>query len=154
MAKTSTPKLSNKVWLLRGLFFSAPGILELNNGQLSFTLTDTGAFWPPQLRALEKMAKRPGLASAIEQGESALVFSVPVNSIEVNFPWYNFNGGVMIVVDNVSYRFSFLQPQNTKMPEPAPEELIEVAETMMEGGGEILDGMQVGKAWKAALAGV
>lgn len=33
-----------KVWLLRGVFFSTPDVLELNNGQLSFTLTDTGVF--------------------------------------------------------------------------------------------------------------
>lgn len=38
------------------------------------------------------MAKQPGLADAIERGESALVFSVPVNDIEVISPGITLTG--------------------------------------------------------------
>lgn len=55
---------------------------------------------------------------------------------------------MVIIVNDVSYRFSFLQPQNTKMPEPASKEMIEVVEKMMEGGGENLDACELVKREK------
>ena len=75
---------------------------------------------------------------------------------DVTFPWYSFDNRMKMRVDGKSYRFSFIQPQNTKLPKPRPENPVE---GVAEAGLEFLDialelsaARAVGRDWKKALA--
>lgn len=77
----SNDTLRTPAWLLTGIIGSAPGVLELAGGRLTFV---TG-----QRR----------------------VFAVPLSEVSgVSFPWYYFGGGVKLSIGPERYRFSFVQP--------------------------------------------
>jgi hypothetical protein len=151
------PQLHSKAWLLLGLTGSVGGILELQNGRLSFTITPSAvAGVPPflgrQLRSLEKKAQLPGLAeklslkAALEGEEAIRVFDVAIDEVgEVVLPWYYFDYGAIFAVRKARFRFSFIQPQNTRVPE--------TGEYVGGGVSELYSGRGAGKAWKAALSG-
>ena len=151
------PQIRSKAWLLMGLTGSVGGILELRNGRLSFTTTPSVvAGVPPflgrQLRSLERKAQLPGLAeklslkTALEGEEDIQVFDVPIDEVgEVVLPWYYFGYGAIFAVRNARFRFSFIQPQNTRAPV--------TGEYVGGGVSELYSGRGTGKAWKAALSG-
>jgi hypothetical protein len=75
---------------------------------------------------------------------------------DVTFPRYSFDNGMNLRVDGKSYRLSFIEPQNTKLPKPRPDNPVE---GVAEAGLEFLDiahelsaARAVGQAWKKALA--
>jgi len=124
-----------------GLFGSAPGVLRLADGRLCLKVQGSGALWGRQLRALERIARQPGLAERLSRGETAEIFNTPLERVRrVVFPWYYFDGGAIVETDHARFRLSFLQPQNTKILEPLSGTI-----------GEIAEGRRAGKAWKVAL---
>ena len=135
--EAETSEVSSKAWLLSGIS-SLPGLLQLDDGQLTFTSFGTGSLWPFQLRALERAASKPGFAHKIDSGERSELFSAPFAEVsDVLFPWYYFGCGMKLVVRGIRYRFSFVQPQNS------PE--------LPEMGVSLADGRNVGRRWKSAL---
>ena len=125
-------------WLLMGLSGSAPGVLELAGGRLSYTVHGRGALTGGQLRELERRTAMPGLADALDCGAAVTLFDVPLAAVGyVVFPWYYFGGGMKLTAGGVGHRFSFLRPQNTQ---DAP------------GVAGIPAGRAVGRAWRAALS--
>ena len=92
--QSQSSKLSSKVWLLLGIS-SLPGLLQLDDGQLTFAALGMGSCWPFQLRALERVANRPGFAHAVDIGQRSELFSVSLAEVtDVRFPWYYFGGGM------------------------------------------------------------
>ena len=146
IANRSVPQISPQTlrtdaWLLRGIH-SLPGALQLAGRRLSFTAFNAGTLRRRQLRALEHEVGTEGLAAKLSNGESALVFDVPISTVQdVHFPWYYFNGGCKLTLDGVRYRIGFDQPSNTK--------------GTGEGGdlfGSIARARRHGKMWKAVFA--
>ncbi|MBB6048379.1 hypothetical protein [Armatimonas rosea] len=77
----SRDRFSTPVWVLTGLFRSAPGTLELVQGRLRL----------------------------LSGGET--VFDVPRESLNrVYFPWYYFGAGVKLTLEAKTYRLSFVEP--------------------------------------------
>src|SRR4051812_44808813 len=139
---TSTPKFVTKAWLLMGLTGSAPGVLRLADGRLCLRVQGSGVLWGRQLRALERIARQPGLAERLGRGEAAEIFDTPLDRIRrVASPWYYFGGGAIVETDHARFRLSFLQPQNTTT----------VSEPLFGPIAEIAGGRRAGKAWKVAL---
>jgi hypothetical protein len=150
---------SSTTWLLMGLTGSTPGVLQLSDGRLSLVAHGSGALTLGQLRDLEGCTGMKGLTERLKNGEQVEIFNVPVDEIKsVDFPWYYFNGGMVIEVRTGRYRLSFLQPQNTKLPiAHHPENAAEARKSIVEIGnllGDIGDGRTVGKAWRDALNSV
>lgn len=133
-------KLSHEAWLLRGIS-SIPGQLTLAKGKLTFTTASSGSAWSWQLKRLERDAKKPGLAAALQEGEEVVVFDFAVTDIKVVFPWYYFSGGLQIKAGGVSYNFSFARPANENRSDA----------DAFAGAAEIPEIRRKGKAWKAAL---
>jgi tetratricopeptide (TPR) repeat protein len=132
IADSNKNNFSSKIWLLRGIG-NAPGTLKLVDGQFSFTVTETGSLWPNQLRKLERIAQKPGLASRVERGEPAQVFCLKLEEIKVDFPWYSFNGVANITIDKTTYRFSFVRPENRSFD------------------SELFNSIALGKTWRNVL---
>ncbi|MGC4045670.1 MAG: hypothetical protein QM758_17905 [Armatimonas sp.] len=73
--------MKTPAWLLKGLFHSTPGTLELRDDTLSLTLSN---------------------------GER--VFSTSLSTpYTVQFPWYYFGAGLILTLESTHYRISFLQ---------------------------------------------
>jgi hypothetical protein len=145
----SAINLSSEAWLLRGTS-SVPGQLRLSAGQLSFVAQETGTAWRWQLKKLERVAGRPGLADQIDAGQKATVFDVPVSELEVEFPWYYFTGGVIVSFAGARYRISFGRPSNTRLPVDRSDP-VEAGTRVLEEAKEIRTMRTTGRAWKAAL---
>ncbi|MQY05798.1 hypothetical protein [Actinomadura macrotermitis] len=128
------------VWLMMGSTGSVPGSLHLADGRLVFEAYGRGALTGGQLRELEARSGRPGLGAHLDADRPGVVFDVPVSAVGgLTFPWYYFGGGMKLKVGDAPYRFSFLQPQNTRMPGD------------IRGLGDIPGGRAAGKGWKNAL---
>ena len=142
--------LRTDAWLLRGIS-SIPGTLTLAENRLRFTASGHGTAWPFQLRTLERVAARPGLARRLDADETALVFDLPLGEVrDVSFPWYYFSGGVTLTARGVRYRFSFIRPNDTLAPANAEH----ATEGTRPGGrapSEMSRARRNGRAWKAAL---
>ncbi len=68
-------------WLLKGLFYSTPGTLELKGKTLTFTPVG---------------------------GEQ--IFSLSLSAIhKIEFPWYYFGAGLVLTLDGTKYRISFIE---------------------------------------------
>lgn len=131
------------VWLLMGLTGSAAGLLRLEHGRLSFAAHGRGALTGGQLRKLEQRTGQTGSAERLSAGETVVLFDAPRDAVgNVKFPWYNFGAGMTLRVGEAPYRFSFLQPQNTRLPGDVDALL---------GAASIPGGRAGGKAWRAAL---
>jgi hypothetical protein len=73
--------MKTPAWLLKGLFHSTPGVLELKGNTLTFTS---------------------------EGGERA--FSAPLSAPpDIQFPWYYFGAGLILTVEGKRYRISFIE---------------------------------------------
>lgn len=80
MTTTMTTALSTPAWLLKGVTGSAPGLLELEAGEIAFT------------------------------GEDGRVFSAALGDVGASFPWYYFGAGAKFTVGRNTYRVSFVRP--------------------------------------------
>ena len=155
--QTTDLVLRNRAWLRFGVIGSLPGIVELAHGRLAFTAVEPGTLWPFQLRKLERFVQRAGVAEKLDRGEPCELFSASLAEVsEVSFPWYTFDVAMNLNIGDKTYRLSFIQPQNTKLPKPRPdaslEGVAEVVKTFVEMKNEITDARTVGRAWKEALA--
>jgi hypothetical protein len=145
----------SEAWLLMGLSGSLAGVLELRDGRLSFTTVSSGAAGMPlllgmQLRSLERKAQAPGLAerlsfrASLKEGEPVRVFDAPIQEVgEADFPWYYFGRGAVFTVRDARFRFSFIKPQNARMPGTGAY-VAGALDDLLKGGG-------AAEAWKAAL---
>ena len=125
-------------WLLMGLTGSAPGVLQISDVRLSYTVYGRGALTGGQLEELERRSGRSGLADELGSGAPVTLFDVPLAAVSgVVFPWYYFGGGMKLTVADVGYRFSFIKPQNTQD---------------WPGVAGIPGGRAAGKAWRELLA--
>lgn len=137
---TQTRDLHTTTWLLRGAS-SLPGVLSLEGGRLSYTAYGPGNLWGFQLRTLERASGRAGLAEALREDETAVLFDVPLAEVErIVFPWYYFSGGLKLGARGARYRFSFVQPANTQVGSGVGG---------LQGIGAA---RRHGTAWRAALA--
>jgi hypothetical protein len=125
-------------WLLMGLTGSAPGVLQIVDGRLSYIVHGRGALTGAQLKELERRTGRSGLADELGNGAVVTLFDVPLEAVGgVVFPWYYFGGGMKLTAAKVGYRFSFVKPQNTQD---------------WPGVADIPEGRAAGKAWRGVLA--
>jgi hypothetical protein len=126
-------------WLLMGATGSTPGVLQYSQGRLSFTAYGRGALTGGQLAKLEQVTLQAGLQGRLESGWQSLIFDAPRTSVgRIKFPWYHFGGGMNIVIGEVPYRFSFLEPQNVKFDHDVSLRAI-------------THGRAAGRMWKTAL---
>ena len=102
-----------KTWLLQGIFHSAPGYIEINGDQVSFTLIDTGTFGKNKLNGL---LNNNEAFECIANGEAVKVFDISRQDARFESPWYMFSGGGVLSFSGQGYKLSFMQPQNTKFP--------------------------------------
>ena len=102
-----------KTWLLKGIFHSAPGYIEIDGDNILFTLIDTGTFGKRNLNAL---LDNNQAYQRITNGEAVNVFNVPRKAAKYESPWYMMNGGGVLTSSGQKYKLSFMQPQNTKFP--------------------------------------
>ena len=136
MPDTNSPR--TVAWLLMGLTGSAPGVLQVSDGRLSYTAHGRGALTGGQLRELERRTGRSGLADELTGEAVVTLFDVPLAAVsDVVFPWYYFGGGMKLTAADVGYRFSFIKPQNTQD---------------WPGVADIPGGRAAGKAWRETLA--
>ena len=142
--------LTTPAWLLIGMTGSVPGKLKLSNECLSFTALGFGTLWKKELIKLEQSTGQAGLADKLDNGESALVFDIPLSKISVSFPWYYFSGGMKIKAGEHKYRFSFGEPANAQMPvglENLPCMALRIGDNVLE----VHSMRGRGKAWQAVL---
>ena len=102
-----------KTWLLQGIFHSAPGYIEIDGDQVSFTLIDTGTFGKNKLNEL---LNNNEAFACIASGETVKVFEVSRQDAQFESPWYMFSGGGVLSFSGQAYKLSFMQPQNNKFP--------------------------------------
>jgi hypothetical protein len=122
-----------KAWLMMGLTGSAPGVLQIADGRLVYTVHGRGALTGGQLRRVAERAGRPGLVDELSGGARVVLLDVPVSEAgRVRFPWYYFGAGMTVA----GYRFSFIKPQNTQ-DEP--------------GIAAVPGSRASGRTWRAAL---
>lgn len=129
---------STTAWLLRGTG-NVPGKLKCIDGNISFVAHGFGTLWKRQLRKLEQDVDKPGLAELMDKGKAVPVFSVPLDSVKVVFPWYYFSGGMKLIFNNKQFKISFVRPNK---------------DVSTESGVNVSDlssGRKTGKAWKKAL---
>ncbi|GAB3655406.1 hypothetical protein GCM10027589_14580 [Actinocorallia lasiicapitis] len=133
-------RLQTLTWIIMGATGSAPGVLSLNGGRLSFEAHHRGALTLSQLRTLEQRTGRPGLADHLTDGYRVPLFEAPLEAVgDVRFPWYYFGGGMKLKIAGQPFRFSFLQPQNTSLPGD------------LATAGQLSTGRAGGRAWRTAL---
>jgi len=109
----------SKVWILSGVTGSEPALLSHEAGQVTLSTFNAD--------------DEPVPSFAVQTAEIS----------DVKFPAYQFSGGCSFVVNDQKYRISFLQPQNTKMPNYYSQ---------LSGVSEIGTGRKAGKAWKKILS--
>jgi hypothetical protein len=60
-----------------------------------------------------------------------------------------------LTVKGAQYRFSFVQPQNSKMPTARPDSIVEAVPELLETVGEtthtLAEGRNAGRIWKSDL---
>lgn len=109
---------TSQAWLLIGLFNSVPGILKLHQGTLSFAAIGSGTLWKRGLRKLEKKTGIENLAQNLAEDGSVELFQLPVAEVDrVSFPLIYFSAGMHLHFKGLRFRFSFIRPNNARMPE-------------------------------------
>jgi len=136
---------ASEIWLLMGLTGSTNGTLAIHDEWISFHTPTRGALTGGQLRSLAKRIGNPELADQLDQEQPIEIFRCPVSEIEkVHFPWYTLGGGMNLTIRGNRYRFSFLQPQNTRSP---------TSGGAFAGVLSISRGRKLGKEWRSLLKG-
>jgi hypothetical protein len=99
-----------------------------------------------QLDRLELETGQPSLSERLDNGETALVFHLPLSAVDVHFPWYYFSGGLVITVEGIKYKFSFGRPANTSTT-ALNKNVLQAMNDLREAGNM----RQTGKAWRKAM---
>ncbi len=147
----SCASFTSKAWLLDGPINSLPGLLHLENGQLTCLIFEQGTFSTSRLK---KLLSEAG-CSAGGDGEFHFpmeLFSIPVDSIRrFQIPWYSFGAGGCLETDRHRYRVSFVKPQNTVEPTYYSEGFLQWRGGAGQEEVNILEGRTSGKRWKELL---
>jgi len=135
------PAFQSDAWLLLGIINSLPGRLQLKNGRLRFAALNFGTLWKKDLKKLEQKTGIGGLAQRLENDQATLLFDVDIHSIQkMHFPFYYFSCGMHLTVNDLKYRFSFIRPNNTRLPSQ-----------QLSGISSLPKGRYIGKKWKELL---
>ncbi|MDZ4716797.1 MAG: hypothetical protein SH819_15130 [Cytophagales bacterium] len=119
---------------------------------MTFTAIGTGTFGNSGLDKVEKTAGAENFCSLLNQAKPAQLFSVKVSEIQkVAFPAIYFSAGANITFNNEKYQLSFIQPNNTKMPNLDRDDYEGVFEQSVETIKDIGHSRKVGKKWKSLL---
>lgn len=142
---------SSKAWLLDGPLHSIPGILHLEDGTLSYLMLEHGTFSDDRFAQL---LEKNGLAPVSGETKFPIqLFSISKDLItRFRIPWYYFGGGGHLFVDNRTFPFSFVRPQNTVEPTYYSESFMEWRGGRGQEEVNILEGKASGKRWKQLLA--
>ncbi len=138
---------TSKAWLLDGPIDSLPGMLNFDGQRLRYLILNEGTF--PQNKLTTLLTTH-----GIERTSFPLeLFSVNRADITLfKIPWYYFNGGAKVIINQYSYRFSFVRPQNTVEPSQYSEHL----QQWVGGAGQeeidIPAAQAAGKQWKQILS--
>ncbi len=138
---------TSKAWLLDGPINSLPGLLNFDGQRLRFLVIDPGTF-------SQNMIDELLVAHGIQSTELPLeLFSVNRDEVTVfKIPWYYFNGGAKVIINNRPYRFSFVRPQNTVEPSHYSEHLRQWVGGAGQEEVDIPAAQAAGKKWKSILA--
>lgn len=140
-----------KAWLLDGPVHSLPGILSLEGTNLSYLVLEQGTFSESRFKSL--LATNAVLEQAGKTTFPQELFSVSTDSISrFHIPWYYFGAGGKLDIDNRSFRFSFVRPQNTVEPSYYSEIFMEWRGGKGQEEVNILEGRSSGKRWKTLLS--
>jgi hypothetical protein len=147
----STSVFSSKAWLLSGSIHSNPGILHLEDNQLTYLMLDYGTF---SHNGLKTLVSENGGRIESEPAEFPLVlFSLPTSAISrFQVPWYYFGAGCKLTIERRDFRFSFVKPQNTVEPTYYSEGFMEWKGGKGQEEVNISEGRSVGKSWKRLLS--
>jgi hypothetical protein len=69
-----------------GLTGSAPGVLQIVDGRLSYIVHGRGALTGAQLKELERRTGRSGLAEELADGAVVTLFDVPLEAVGADVP--------------------------------------------------------------------
>lgn len=141
---------SSKAWLLDGPIHSLPGILHLENNQLSYLILEQGTFSDSRLAELLQSngvsVPKDDITLPIE------LFSLKKETLSrFHIPWYYFGAGGKLEVDKRSFRFSFVRPQNTVEPTYYSESFMQWRGGKGQEEVNLLEGKASGKRWKSLL---
>lgn len=138
---------SSKAWLLDGSINSLPGLMNFNGERLRYLIIDPGTYTQQRLDELL-------IAHGKQNGEFPLeLFSVNRSEItEFKIPWYFFGGGAKVLINDHSYRFSFVRPQITVEPSHYSEHLMQWVGGSGQEEVDIPAAKAAGKQWKQILA--
>ena len=143
---------ATEVWLISGLFNSLPGILTLDGETLLFTAIGTGTYWESGLKKIEKKSGMTNFSSLLNRGKSAQLFCIQLSEIQkVTFPFIYFSAGAHITFNDKTYRLSFIEPNNSKIPIFHKGQYDRVVKRTVEIIQDISHARIVGKKWKALL---
>lgn len=152
MKMKNSGSFSSEVWLLSGIINSLPGILTLESGKLIFLALGTGTFWKRGLKKIEKKAGAENFTSLLNLNKPAQLFSIELSEIQkISFPAIYFSAGVNINFNNEKYRLSFIQPNNTKMPNVERSDYQSVVNNSIVVIKDISHARKIGKRWKSLL---
>lgn len=142
---------SSKAWLLDGPIHSIPGILHLEDRQLSYLILEPGTFSESKLTSLLESH-----GAAHSEGDSKYpiqLFSVPLDTInQFHIPWYYFGAGGKLTFGKHQLRFAFVKPQNTVEPTYYSESFMEWRGGKGQEEVNILEGKESGRRWKQLLS--
>ena len=137
---------TSKAWLLDGPIDSLPGILNFDGQRLRYLILEAGTFPESKLGSLLTAHGKQLASFPIE------LFSVNRDEVTVfKIPWYYFNGGAKVLINNRSYRFSFVRPQNTAEPSHYSEHLRQWVGGAGQEEVDIPAAQSAGKRWKQLL---
>lgn len=138
-----------KVWILEGLFNSAPCLLEFNKDKFKLTLLEVGTFSESKL---DSLCRKFGVENASESISESTVELVDINEQEIKhfkLPWYNFGAGVSIEFENdLEIKLSLVQPQNTKFPMHKIDNTLIKVNTLASTANDLKYGISLGKQLK------
>lgn len=143
---------ASEVWLITGFLNSLPGLLNLENGKLTFTAIGTGTYWDSGLKKIEKKSGNSDFYKLLKRDKPAILFSVDVNEIQkITYPFIYFSGGAHIFFDNKKFRLSFIEPNNSKLPIFDRSQYAAVIKRTVEIIEDISHARKVGKKWRKLL---
>ncbi len=138
---------TSKAWLLDGAIDSLPGLLNFDGQRLRFLILTEGTFPESKLNELLTAHGKHTTEFPIE------LFSVSRDEVaSFKIPWYYFNGGAKVLINNRAYRFSFVHPQNTVDPSHYSEHLRQWVGGAGQEEVDIPAAQSAGKQWKKILA--
>jgi hypothetical protein len=143
---------ASEIWLISGFINSLPGLLSLDKGRLTFTAIGGGTYWDSGLKKLENKCGNKEFCALLKRGKPAILFSVDLKDIQkVTYPFIYFSGGAHLFFDNKKYRLSFIQPNNSVMPEIDRSRYERVVKRTVEIIEDISHARRVGKKWRSLL---